>query len=92
MAFADGRVMVSAEGARASVSDTSAGSEPEPGFDLERPVTLRFLDIDGDVGSVTGRLPLTHALAQAQEEFLFAIRASERPGQIEVTSQRCSLP
>lgn len=90
VAFAEGRVMVSAEGA--SAPTTEAVTDAEPGFDPERPVTLRFLDIEGDVGSVTGRLPLTHALAQGQEEFLFAIRVSDRPGQIEVTSQRCNLP
>ncbi|MFO1071320.1 MAG: hypothetical protein U1E17_01145 [Geminicoccaceae bacterium] len=53
---------------------------------------MQFLAIDGDVGTAHGVLPLTHVLAQAKEEFRFSVRASDRPGQIEITSQRCPLP
>lgn len=88
VAFAEGRVTVSAEGAAAP----PAADGGAPGFDRERPVTLRFLDIEGDVGTASGRLPLTHALVQGEEEFLFLARAGEQPGEIELTSQRCSLP
>jgi hypothetical protein len=87
-AFAEGRVMVSAEGAKAPIAAEGA----EPGFDPERPVTLRFLDLDGDVATAAGRLPLAHALVQGGEEFRFAARADDRPDRIEVTSQRCRLP
>ena len=88
VAFAGGRVTVSAEGAKAPVAAEGA----EPGFDPEQPVTLRFLDLDGDVGSAVGRLPLAHALVQGSEEFRFAARPGVRPGEIEVSSQRCPLP
>ena len=86
-AFAQGRILVTAEGAAAPLDDA-----PTPGFDVARPVILRFLAIDGDVGTAHGVLPLTHALAQAQEEFRFSARAGARPGEIELTSQRCPLP
>lgn len=103
-AFAQGRILVSAEGADAGVAE--GGTQPTgpgtpgagtlasavPGFDAARPVTVQFLAIDGDVGTAHGVLPLTHVLAQAKEEFRFSVRASDRPGQIEITSQRCPLP
>lgn len=88
-AFAEGRILVSAEGA-ASAAPTMTGDPP--GFDAARPIVVRFLAIDGDVGTVRGVLPLTYALAQGKEEFQFAIRASDRPDQIDITSQRCPLP
>lgn len=89
-AFAEGRILVSAEGA-AAVGPMVA-EEVQPGFDPTRPIVLRFLAIDGDVGTVRGVLPLTYALAQGKDEFQFAIQASDRPGQIDITSQRCPLP
>lgn len=92
-AFADGRVLVSAEGAAPPAASAGPATGGEPGFDPARPVTLRFLAIDGEAGALKGLLPLTHALAQGQEEFLFAVRAvADRPGEIEITSQRCPLP
>jgi hypothetical protein len=87
--FADNRITISGEGASARTADGT----PEGWFDPAQPVTLRFLEIDGDVGTVEGHLPLAHALVLGNNEFLFAIKASDKQqGQIDVTMQRCAFP
>jgi hypothetical protein len=87
--FADNRITVSGEGLAARTPDGKA----EPFFDPAQPLTLRFLEIDGDVGTIEGLLPLTHALVLGNNEYLFAIKASDKQqGQVDVTVQRCAFP
>lgn len=87
--FAENRITVSGEGSTARTAD----GKPEPFFDPAQPVTLRFLEIDGDVGTIEGTLPLAHSLVLGSSEYLFAIKPSDKqPGQIDVTVQRCAFP
>ncbi|MEK0085429.1 hypothetical protein [Benzoatithermus flavus] len=87
--FAENRITVSGEGSPARTAE----GKPEPFFDPGQPVTLRFLEIDGDVGTIEGTLPLTHAVVLGSNEYLFAIKASDKQqGQIDVTVQRCAFP
>jgi hypothetical protein len=86
---ANDRITVSGEGMAARNADGA----PEAWFDPAQPVTLRFLKIDGDVSTIEGKLPLTHALVLQQAEYLFSIKASEKqPGQIDIITQRCAYP
>ena len=87
--FADDRITVTGEGAAARAADGA----PESRFDPAQPVALRFLEIDGDVGTARGVLPLTHAVVLGSEEFQFSVRPSEKqPGSLEVTALRCDFP
>lgn len=86
--FASGKILASAEGTTARDADGSV----QPSFDPSQPVTVRFLKIDGDVATASGRLPLAHALVLGAEEFQFAIRPAERPGEVRITAQRCASP
>jgi hypothetical protein len=87
--FADNKITVSGEGSTARTAE----GQPEPFFDPAQPVTLRFLEIDGDVGTIEGTLPLAHSLVTGGSEYLFAIKPSDKlPGQIDVTVQRCAFP
>jgi hypothetical protein len=56
--FAGDRITVTGEGAAARAADGT----PESRFDPAQPVALRFLEIDGDVGTARGVLPLAHAV------------------------------
>jgi hypothetical protein len=86
---ANDRITISGEGAAARNADGAS----EAWFDPAQPVTLRFLKIDGDVSTIEGKLPLTHALVLQQTEYLFSIKASEKQqGQIDITTQRCAFP
>jgi hypothetical protein len=81
-------VIVTSEGLAARAADGS----PSQAFDPARPVTLRFLEIGGEVGTATGPLPLAHALVIAGQELRFAARASElHPAELEIRAQRCRL-
>lgn len=86
--FAGSRISVTAEGVAARNLEGGA----ETWFDPSQPVVLRFLEINGDVSSIEGQLPLSHALVMGDDEYLFAMRASDRQGQIDVTMQRCDYP
>lgn len=89
VAFASNRVTITSEGQSARKPDGTA----EPFFDPAQPVVLRFLEIDGDVTTTEGRLPLTHALVVGSEEYFFTIRPTDRqPGTIDITMQRCEYP
>jgi hypothetical protein len=88
-AFAEDRVTVTSEGTAARGPDGTLESR----FDPARPVALRFLEIDGDVGTARGTLPLTHSLVLGGDEFRFLARPSEKqPGSLEITAQRCAFP
>ncbi len=39
-----------------------------------------------------GRLPLGHTIVLGTNEYLFVARATEQPGTIELTAQRCAFP
>ena len=87
--FFDNRVIVTSEG----IAARSADGTPSKAFDTAQPVTLRFLEIGGEVATTSGPLPLAHALAVEGEELRFAVRASERnQAELEVSAQRCHLP
>lgn len=87
--FADNRIIVTSEGAAARVADGTTGARFDPG----QPVTLRFLRIDGDVGTAVGRLPLTHAVVLGDAEFRFSVQASQQqPDAVELSAQRCAFP
>jgi hypothetical protein len=87
--FFDNRVIVTGEGVAARTTDGS----PSRAFDEAQPVTLRFLEIGGEVATVSGSLPLAHALALEGQELRFAVRTGERnPAELEVSAQRCQLP
>jgi hypothetical protein len=87
--FFGNRVIVTGEG----TAVRSADGTPSQAFDTAQPVTLRFLEIGGEVATAAGTLPLAHALAVEGTELRFAVRANERSrGEIEVSAQRCQLP
>ena len=82
-------MIVTGEGTAVRAADGTPGQA----FDTAQPVTLRFLEIGGEVATTSGALPLAHALAVEGNELRFAIRANERSkGEIEVSAQRCQLP
>jgi hypothetical protein len=87
--FADNRITVTSEGAAARTVGGLAAAR----FDSGRPVTLRFLRIDGDVSTVVGRLPLTHVVVVGDTEFRFSVHASQQqPDAVELSAQRCAFP
>lgn len=87
--FADNRITITGEGAAARAADGAA----QAWFDPMKPVGLRFLRIDGEVGTAEGLLPLAHSVVMGNSEFLFMAKASDRqPGAIDVTMQRCVFP
>ena len=89
MPFFDKRVVVGAEGASARAGDGTL----QPRFDNGQPVSLSFSRIDGEVATISGSLPLTHALVADGQEFRFSVRVSERqPESLEISAQRCSFP
>jgi hypothetical protein len=57
-------------------------------------VSLRFLEIGGEVATVSGPLPLAQSLTLEGQELRFAARAGGRRGspELEVSAQRCALP
>ncbi len=85
--FAGGKILASAEGAA-----RGAEGAPQAAFDPAQPVTVRFLKIDGEVVTATGALPLARALVLGAEEFRFAARAGDEPGELRLTAQRCAWP
>lgn len=88
-AFFDNRVVIGAEGASARAGDGTL----QPGFDSTQPVRLRIARIDGEAGTVSGSLPLSHALVVDGQELRFLARASERqPEALEISAQRCPFP
>ena len=86
--FADARITVSGEGQTAE----DAGGVSEAWFDVQAPVTLHFLMINGEVANAKGRLPLGHTVVLGANEYLFVARATGQPGTIELTAQRCAFP
>lgn len=86
--FATGRIAVSAEGSPRSASSSLAAGE----FDPALPVTVRFRPIGRDASTVSGTLPLAHALVLDAAEFLFLIRADARASRLELTAQACRFP
>lgn len=87
--FFGNRVIVTSEG----VADRSADGAAGRGFDTAQPVTLRLLEIGGEMATFSGPLPLARALAVEGQELRIAVRASERhPAEIEISAQRCRLP
>ncbi len=89
VAFADNQIVVTGEGTAARAADGTAAAR----FDPAQPVTLRFLRIDGDVGTAVGRLPFAHAVVLGDAEFRFAVQASQQqPEAVELSAQRCGFP
>ena len=87
--FADNQIIVTGEGVAARTAEGTAAAR----FDAAQPVNLRFLRIDGDVGTAVGRLPLTHAVVLGDTEFRFSVQASQQqPDAVELSAQRCAFP
>lgn len=87
--FFENRVIVTSEGS----ADALADGTKVAAFDPTRPVTMRFLEIGGEVATTSGFLPLAHALAMEGQELRFAARRSERsPAEIDVSAQHCRMP
>jgi hypothetical protein len=87
-AFGKDKIIVTAEGAPIRRPDGTT----DAAFDASRPVTLRFLRIGRDVAKVEGALPLSHALVLGDKEYLFAAKAADKPGQVELVAQACAYP
>jgi hypothetical protein len=88
-AFFENRVTITGEG----LPTRSSEGTLQPRYDTDQPVTLRFFDIAGGVGTAAGRLPLTHAMMLEGTEFRFAVRPSDRqPDAVEISAQRCAFP
>ncbi|RDD60383.1 OmpH family outer membrane protein [Ferruginivarius sediminum] len=87
VAFADGTITVSAEGASA----TDAQGRAEAWYDPDQPVTVRFTLLGGETDSVEGSLPIHHSIVRDGKEHRFSIIAGKRAF-VEVTWERCAYP
>jgi hypothetical protein len=85
--FGDGAITVTGSGASA----LDAEGNPLARFDPAKPVTLRFVTLDGRESEVSGPLPLHHRLVDGAHEYRFAVLAGDA-GFVSVTAQRCSFP
>ncbi|MFP4126429.1 MAG: hypothetical protein ACLFU0_07255 [Alphaproteobacteria bacterium] len=88
VAFGDGRITVTGQGAAARDDDGRA----EAWFDAAEPVSIRFLKLDGAVSLAEGTLPLTHRLVDGDREWRFQVRPHAERGFVEVTAQTCAFP
>jgi len=87
VSFADGAIVVTAEG----VAATDAQGRVEAWFDPAKPVTLHLTRIGGDTVDKTGMLPLHVSLVAGQSEYRFA--AVEGPqGFVQISGDRCDYP
>jgi hypothetical protein len=87
--FLDDKVTVAAQ--------ASTAPNPAPGqtagFDVSKPVELRFTMIGGGIETAKGLLPLGHAFVLQGRELRFIARRSEKqPGMLDVSLQLCSFP
>lgn len=87
-AFADRRIVVTAEGAPVVNSE----GKKESWYDPQLPVTLHFTLLDGTVKDVTGPLPLLHQVVLADSEFRFSVTADEKKSYAVITAERCNFP
>lgn len=87
VSFADGAIVITAEGESAITSD----GRPEAWFDPALPVTLRFADLDGRVAEASGVLPLRHSLVTRGREYRFNVVPGAR-GFVQVTGDSCVFP
>ena len=85
--FADGTLVVTAEGESALTAD----GKPEAWFDPALPVTLRFASLDGRVSEASGVLPLRHSQVTGGREYRFNAVPGAR-GFIQVTGDSCVFP
>ncbi len=85
--FADGVLVVTAEGESAITSD----GRPEAWFDPALPVTLRFADLNGQVSEASGVLPLNHSLVTRGREYRFNAVPGAR-GFVQVAGDSCVFP
>ncbi|MFM2045863.1 MAG: hypothetical protein RLY86_4439 [Pseudomonadota bacterium] len=88
VAFAEGAVTVSGEGASAR----DAGGNPEAWFDPRQPVTIRFARLDGTVTEATGVLPLQHSIVVGDKEHRFSITGASARSFVEVSGETCPFP
>lgn len=85
--FADATITVTAEGIPATDDD----GRPEAWFDVDQPVTVTFLHVNGTVSRAEGLLPLTHAIAVGNTEYRFQVAAGIRSFVV-VSMDRCAYP
>ena len=88
VAFAEGSIVVTAEGDAATTPD----GKPQAVFDPTKPVTVQFSRLGGKRTQVSGPLPLFHSLVAQGSEYRFGVVAGERRGFLHVTAERCSFP
>jgi len=85
--FADATITVTAEG----VPATDEEGRPEAWFDVDQPITVTFLHVNGTVSRAEGLLPITHAVAVDDVEYRFQVAPGIR-GFVVVSMDRCAYP
>lgn len=86
--FADGLIVVTAEGQSAQDAEGNA----EARFDPAKPISVRFSRPGGETSEATGLLPLHHSVVVGDTEYRFSVLASELPGFVRVATDRCRFP
>jgi hypothetical protein len=85
--FADNSITVTAEG-----QGTKDGEgRPRSVFDPKAPVTVSFTLLGGRKVEAKGVLPLHQSVITETAEYRFSIIASESPGLVQVSGDRCKL-
>ena len=87
VAFADGRITVTAEGENVQTT----GGTIQGWFDPAKPISVTFTLIGGESSEVTGTLPMQHALLLGDEEYRFTVAEGERSF-VNVTADACEVP
>ncbi|HYC04651.1 MAG TPA: hypothetical protein VED40_15255 [Azospirillaceae bacterium] len=87
VAFAEGALTVTGEG----VPDRTPTGNAEAWFDPTKPITVRFVQVDGNKTEATGLLPLTHSVVIGGTEHRFTLTPGSRSF-VEVVSDRCPFP
>jgi hypothetical protein len=88
VAFADGAIMVAADGE----PSTDAAGNRQAWFDPAKPVTLHFMLLGGGKMEAAGVLPLEHSVVRGDSEHRFTVAVAERRGFVTVTTERCKFP
>lgn len=88
VSFAEGAIVVKAEGQSAS----SGSGNPEAWYDPAQPITATFLEISGRRTQATGKVPVQHSVIVGNSEYRFSIVGGDRRGFVNITADRCTLP
>lgn len=88
VSFADGQIIVTAEGQ--SARDDAGNLEAR--FDPAEPLRVQFAELGGKVSEAAGLLPLHHSVVIGETEYRFSILAGDTPGFVQVTGDNCRYP